>query len=141
MAGDDCYLIKVRARDAEHLGTCFARGFARIPGVRSTRTTIVLETVKETSRLPLGIPRGGDDVTPSSARERRLAYLAWVAVCVIWGTTYLGIRVSLESMPPALMGGLRWTLAGALLDDLRRRARPARCRPYRAGAASRCWAS
>jgi drug/metabolite transporter (DMT)-like permease len=34
---------------------------------------------------------------------------------VIWGTTYLGIRICLESMPPALMGGLRWTLAGTLL--------------------------
>jgi drug/metabolite transporter (DMT)-like permease len=34
---------------------------------------------------------------------------------VIWGTTYLGIRVSLESMPPALMGGLRWLIAGSLL--------------------------
>ena len=54
-------------------------------------------------------------MTPSSARERRMAYLAWVAVCIIWGTTYLGIRVSLESMPPALMGGLRWTIAGVLL--------------------------
>ena len=54
-------------------------------------------------------------MTPSSARERRIAYLAWVAVCIIWGTTYFGIRISLESMPPALMGGLRWTLAGALL--------------------------
>jgi drug/metabolite transporter (DMT)-like permease len=51
----------------------------------------------------------------STPRERRLAYLAWIAVCVIWGTTYLGIRVSLETMPPALMGGLRWTIAGALL--------------------------
>jgi drug/metabolite transporter (DMT)-like permease len=47
--------------------------------------------------------------------QRRLAYLAWVAVCIIWGTTYLGIRVSLESMPPGLMGGLRWTIAGGLL--------------------------
>ena len=47
--------------------------------------------------------------------EPRLAYLAWSAVCVIWGTTYLGIRVSLETMPPALMGGLRWTIAGGLL--------------------------
>lgn len=55
-------------------------------------------------------------MTPSpSPRERRLAYIAWVAVCLIWGTTYLGIRVSLETIPPALMGGLRWTLAGALL--------------------------
>ena len=55
VAGDDCYLIKVRARDAEHLGVLLRTRFARIPGVRSTRTTIVLETVKETPRLP--IPR------------------------------------------------------------------------------------
>jgi drug/metabolite transporter (DMT)-like permease len=51
----------------------------------------------------------------TTARERRLGYLSWAAVCVIWGTTYLGIRICLESMPPALMGGLRWTLAGGLL--------------------------
>lgn len=55
-------------------------------------------------------------MTPKpSPRERRLALLAWVAVCVIWGTTYLGIRISLETMPPALMGGLRWLIAGGLL--------------------------
>jgi drug/metabolite transporter (DMT)-like permease len=55
-------------------------------------------------------------MTPSpSPRERRLAYLSWIAVCLIWGTTYLGIRVSLETMPPALMGGLRWLIAGGLL--------------------------
>lgn len=54
VAGDDCYLIKVRARDAEHLGVLLRSRFGRIPGVRSTRTTIVLETVKETPRLPIG---------------------------------------------------------------------------------------
>jgi drug/metabolite transporter (DMT)-like permease len=54
-------------------------------------------------------------MTPSSAHQRRLAYLAWVMVCLIWGTTYFGIRVSLETMPPLLMGGLRWTVAGGLL--------------------------
>ena len=54
-------------------------------------------------------------MTPSSGRQRRLAYLAWIFVCLVWGTTYLGIRVSLESVPPALMGGLRWTIAGVLL--------------------------
>ena len=53
VAGDDCYLIKVRARDAEHLGLLLRTRFSRIAGVRSTRTTIVLETVKETSRLPI----------------------------------------------------------------------------------------
>ena len=54
-------------------------------------------------------------MTDSSPRERRLATFAWLAVCLIWGTTYLGIRISLETMPPALMGGLRWTIAGGLL--------------------------
>ena len=53
--------------------------------------------------------------TSTSARERRLAWFAWIAVCLIWGTTYLGIRISLETMPPMLMGGLRWTVAGGLL--------------------------
>ena len=56
VAGDDCYLIKVRARDAEHLGVLLRTRFSRIPGVRSTRTTIVLETVKETPRLTVVRP-------------------------------------------------------------------------------------
>jgi len=51
VAGDDCYLLKVRARDAEHIGHLLRHRFGRIPGVRSTRTTIVLETVKETPRM------------------------------------------------------------------------------------------
>jgi drug/metabolite transporter (DMT)-like permease len=45
----------------------------------------------------------------------RSAYAAWIAVCVIWGTTYLGIRVALEATPPMLMGGIRWTIAGTIL--------------------------
>ena len=57
VAGDDCYLVKVRARDAEHLGVLLRTRFGRIPGVRSTRTTIVLETVKETPRLVVGRPQ------------------------------------------------------------------------------------
>ena len=51
----------------------------------------------------------------TTVRQKKIAFLAWIAVCVIWGTTYLGIRISLESIPPALMGGLRWTIAGTLL--------------------------
>jgi drug/metabolite transporter (DMT)-like permease len=51
----------------------------------------------------------------TSPRERKLALFAWVAVCLLWGTTYLGIRVCLDTMPPLLMGGLRWFAAGALL--------------------------
>jgi len=55
VAGDDCYLVKVRTRSSEHLGTLLRTQIGKIPGVRSTRTTIVLETMKETSRLT--IPR------------------------------------------------------------------------------------
>ncbi|MBA3296446.1 MAG: EamA family transporter [Acidobacteria bacterium] len=51
----------------------------------------------------------------TTPRERKLAYFSWIAVCLIWGTTYLGIRVCLETIPPALMGGFRWTIAGGLL--------------------------
>lgn len=43
------------------------------------------------------------------------AYVAWVIVCLVWGTTYLGIHVALETIPVALLAGLRWLIAGALL--------------------------
>ena len=58
VAGEDCYLIKVRACDTEHLGQLLRLRLARIPGVRSTRTTIVLGTLKETSRLPIPVREG-----------------------------------------------------------------------------------
>ena len=44
-----------------------------------------------------------------------LAYVAWVAVCLIWGTTYLAILIALETIPPTLLGGLRFLAAGLLL--------------------------
>src|SRR5438309_9285245 len=46
---------------------------------------------------------------------RRRAYLAWIAVCLIWGTTYLGIRIALETIPPFIMGAFRWIVAGSLI--------------------------
>jgi drug/metabolite transporter (DMT)-like permease len=46
---------------------------------------------------------------------RQKAFAAWVGICLIWGTTYLGIRVSLETMPPFLMASLRWLIAGTLM--------------------------
>lgn len=55
VAGDDCYLLKVRARDAEHLGQLLRSKIAMVKGVRSTRTTIVLESVKESARIPFGV--------------------------------------------------------------------------------------
>jgi len=53
IAGEDCYLVKVRAADPEHLGRLLRESFGAVPAVRSTRTTIVLETIKEEMLLPL----------------------------------------------------------------------------------------
>lgn len=47
-----------------------------------------------------------------------LAYLAFITVCVVWGTTYLAIHVALESVPVLLVAGLRWTFAGVVMSAL-----------------------
>ena len=41
-------------------------------------------------------------------------YLALVAVCFFWGTTYLGIRMALESFPPMLLVCARYLLSGSI---------------------------
>jgi Lrp/AsnC family leucine-responsive transcriptional regulator len=53
VAGDDCFLVKIRARDAEHLGELLKTSVGRVRGVRSTRTTIVLGSLKESTALPI----------------------------------------------------------------------------------------
>ncbi len=60
-------------------------------------------------------PGAPGSVSAPTPRQKRVAYVAWLTVCVVWGTTYLGIRICLETMPPMLMGGFRWLIAGALL--------------------------
>lgn len=47
--------------------------------------------------------------------ERSIAYAAFVTVCLVWGTTYLFIRIAVETIPPFLLTGLRFTAAGALM--------------------------
>jgi Lrp/AsnC family leucine-responsive transcriptional regulator len=53
VAGEDCYLVKVLVQDAARLGRLLREKVGVIESVQSTRTTIVLETVKETGKLPL----------------------------------------------------------------------------------------
>ena len=73
-----------------------------------------LRTPHYTSDFLPASPAGRPMSVPTP-RQKRLAYLAWLTVCIVWGTTYLGIRICLETMPPMLMGGFRWSIAGALL--------------------------
>ena len=50
-----------------------------------------------------------------SSRQIKLAYVAWITVCIVWGTTYLAIRVALDSFPVLLLAGVRWMSAGLLM--------------------------
>ena len=42
-----------------------------------------------------------------------LVWVALVIVYILWGSTYLGIRIAVETMPPLLMAGVRFAIAGA----------------------------
>ena len=47
--------------------------------------------------------------------SRLLIILAFAAVYIIWGSTYLGIRLAIETLPPFLMAATRFSIAGGIL--------------------------
>lgn len=53
IAGEDCYIAKVRAENPQSLIRIMREKFGKIPNILSTKTTIVLETLKETTQLPI----------------------------------------------------------------------------------------
>lgn len=55
VAGEDCYLLKVRARDTEALWRLIKERLGAIRSISSTRTTIVFHSIKETSQIPLNL--------------------------------------------------------------------------------------
>lgn len=57
VAGEDCYLVKVRVKDTEALGHFLREKIGAIKSVRNTRTTIALETFKETLGVPVDDPK------------------------------------------------------------------------------------
>ena len=56
VAGEDCYLVKCRAADTDDFARILRERFSAIPTIRSTRTTIVLSSLKETARTKLKEP-------------------------------------------------------------------------------------
>lgn len=54
-------------------------------------------------------------VAPGTPPSRAGIILAFAAVYIIWGSTYLGIRYAIETLPPFLMAGTRFFIAGAIL--------------------------
>ena len=81
IAGEDCFLVKVRVRDARTLGRLLRDRIAVSSSVTSTRTTIVLETLHETTRLPLdaGLPGAALEGAPADAVEVPASLVAELA--------------------------------------------------------------
>src|SRR5664280_2809741 len=78
-----------------------------------------------TGRAGRSVERGRERVQPTesgqgslyerSAPSRVSVLVGFAALCLIWGSTYLGIRVAIETLPPFVMAGGRWFLAGAVM--------------------------
>lgn len=57
-------------------------------------------------------------MTPAAKRQRTRILLAFAAVYVIWGSTYLFIKYAIESIPPFMLGATRFVVAGGMLYAL-----------------------
>jgi Lrp/AsnC family leucine-responsive transcriptional regulator len=53
VVGEDCFIVKVRVRDTDHLAELLEHRIQQIPSIASTRTTIVVKTVKDQDDLPI----------------------------------------------------------------------------------------
>jgi hypothetical protein len=74
VAGQDSYLAKVRVKDPEALGRLLRERFGAIPSVRSTMSTIALETLKEHWSLPIEpLPRAREGTPPCLSTRRASA--------------------------------------------------------------------
>jgi drug/metabolite transporter (DMT)-like permease len=56
----------------------------------------------------------------SRAEKARWVPLAFAAVYILWGSTYIGIRIAIESFPPLAMAAIRHSLVGLILYPILR---------------------
>ena len=64
-------------------------------------------------------------IKSGAAPDTRTRVQSWIAlgvVYVVWGSTYLAIRVGVGHLPPLLLAGIRYVIAGALLYPIASRA-------------------
>ncbi|MBC7796020.1 MAG: Lrp/AsnC family transcriptional regulator [Pyrinomonadaceae bacterium] len=69
VAGDDSYLLKVRVKNTEDLARLLRERLKNVPSIASTKTTIVLQTIKETTALP--IAQAVRTVNDSAAKPKK----------------------------------------------------------------------
>jgi len=67
-------------------------------------------------RASASLAKGPQLRLPAAAQPSRLALLAaFFAIYVVWGSTYLGIRYAVETIPPLIVAGTRHIVAGTVL--------------------------
>ena len=66
--------------------------------------------------------------------------LAFAAIYVLWGSTYLAIRIAVQQVPPLFAAGTRFFLAGTLLYAVMRLLRATSARRQRVGQVWQCLA-
>ncbi|MRG93077.1 drug/metabolite exporter YedA [Polyangium spumosum] len=72
----------------------------------------------------------------AALRQHWLVVVSLLSLYLIWGSTYLGMHIALETLPPFFMGGTRFLLAGGILfAALRLRGEASPSRKQWAGAA------
>jgi drug/metabolite transporter (DMT)-like permease len=75
--------------------------------------------------VPAGVPKDENMTSNGTAVDTRSPALSWIAlgvVYLVWGSTYLAIRVGVGHLPPLLFAGTRYVIAGALLYPVALRA-------------------
>jgi drug/metabolite transporter (DMT)-like permease len=73
----------------------------------------MLRMVSEVSMDKITKPQEQDSAKPHPSGW--LLVLAFAAAYLVWGSTYLGIKYAIETLPPFLMAGTRFLLAGGAL--------------------------
>ena len=84
----------------------------------STTTISAAGTVSPAVPAPVRAASAGavaPGVIPMAQARWMFAFL-----CFVWGTTWLGMKVGIASVPPGLFAGLRWSVAGVVLLGIRR---------------------
>ena len=64
---------------------------------------------------PVIVPRNNPPRTPRQRDGTLKLALAFAAIYLVWGSTYLAIRYAVETIPPLLTAGIRHTIAGGIL--------------------------
>jgi drug/metabolite transporter (DMT)-like permease len=78
---------------------------------RDARAEIAATEMSDVGARGATLTEGSSEGSP----PRWLVLVAFAIIYVVWGSTYLAILFAIETLPPFLMGGMRFVVAGALL--------------------------